>query len=124
MIWIFYIRGGRWYRGGGIERDNRSGYTGNNIFTEDSNGCLDRGILYKIVLKRYRMQLVYALFYHQFLLKMCDLERYSIRDDAKKAYYCEVENFSNIYDIQMGLYGAYGHKFGSIYLDELVWCAF
>ena len=58
------------------------------------------------------MKSVDTLFYHQFLLNMCDLERYSIRDDSRKAYYCEVENFSNIYDIQMGLDGEYGHKFG------------
>ena len=70
------------------------------------------------------MQSVYDLFCHQFLLNMCDLERSSIRADARKAYYCEVENFSNIYDMQLSLGGEYGNKFVYISLDELVWCAF
>ena len=40
-----------------------------------------------------------------------------------KVYYCEVEKFSNIYGMQLGLGGAYGHKFVNISLDELVWYA-
>ena len=48
---------------------------------------------------------------------MCDLEKSSIKGDTTKVYCCEVEKFSNIYIIQLGLGEAYGHKFVSISLD-------
>ena len=34
--------------------------------------------------------------------------------------YCEFENLSNIYGMQLGLGGEYGHKFVNISLNKLV----
>ena len=48
---------------------------------------------------------------------MCDFERSGIRCDTRKVYYCELENFSNIYGMKLGLGGAYGHKFVNIYFS-------
>ena len=44
---------------------------------------------------------------------MCDLESNVIRVDTRKVYYCEVDNCSNIYGIQLGICGAYGNKFST-----------
>ena len=51
---------------------------------------------------------------------MCYLGRSGIRSDNSKAYYCEVENFSNLSYMHLGLGGAYGHKFANIYFDGYI----
>jgi hypothetical protein len=43
-----------------------------------------------------------------------------INADPRKAFYIMVETFSNLYPIQIGLGGSYGHWFKNIVLDELV----
>ena len=47
--------------------------------------------------------------------------RSGIRDDPWKYYYCGVEKFLNIYSMQLGLGGAYGHNSVNIFMDEFVW---
>ena len=45
IIGVFYVRGGRWEKGGG---DHRSGDIRDNLFPHDRKGCLDKSILSKI----------------------------------------------------------------------------
>ena len=52
---------------------------------------------------------------------MCEVGRSEIRGDPRNSYYCEDEEFSNIYGIQLVIGGEYGHKFLKRFLDELVW---
>jgi hypothetical protein len=44
-----------------------------------------------------------------------------INADPWKAFHIKVETFSNLYAIQIGLGGSYGHWFKNMVLDELVW---
>ena len=67
------------------------------------------------------MQIGYALFFHRLLFNMCDVARSGIRGDTRKAYYCEVEIFSNIYGMQFVIGGEYGLKFLDMLMYELVW---
>jgi hypothetical protein len=51
---------------------------------------------------------------------MCDPKMPGINGDARKAFCSKVETFSNLYAIQIGLGGSYGHIFKNVTLGELV----
>ena len=66
------------------------------------------------------MQSIYALLFYQLLFPMCGMGRSVIRGDIGKSYYCKLENFSNIYGMQLGIGGEFGYNFINISLYELV----
>jgi hypothetical protein len=104
--------------------DNRNGgqqgATSEDMFLESRKGELDGDLLETLGLTQERMVKGDALFFHQLLLPVCDPTMLGIADDPQKAFYRQVETFSNLYAIHIGLGGSYGHKFKNIVLDELV----
>lgn len=105
---------------GNSDSFGRAGATGDDMFPDSRKGQLDAVLLEKLGLTKERMQKGDALFFHQLLLPMCDPKMSGINGDARKAFYSQVETFSNLYAIQIGLGGSYGHKFKNVTLDELV----
>ena len=59
---------------------------------------------------------------HHILFIMFDVARYDQRGDPRKPYFCEVDKYSNICGMQLGIGGAYGHKFIICFPYELVSC--
>ena len=98
----------------------RQGATSDDMFPDSRKGELDGGLLETLGLTKERMVDGDALFFQQLLLPMCDPNMSGVNADPRKAFYSKVETFSNLYAIQIGLGGSYGHKFKNIVLDELV----
>jgi hypothetical protein len=90
------------------------------MFPESRKGMLDADLLETLGLPKERMVKADALFFHQLLLPMCDPKMSGIAANPCKPFYSKVEMFSNLYAIQIGLGGSYGHRFKNIVLDELV----
>jgi len=115
--WEFFYDG--WTKGDD-DATARSGATRENLFPESRKGCLDQRLLRKLGLTKRVIQDKDALFFYQLLLPMCDPRRSGIEGDPRKAFYCDVEMFSNLYFMCMGYGGAYGHAFEPVMLPELV----
>jgi hypothetical protein len=116
--WEFFYNG--WEEEGDDGNGGRHGATSEDMFPESRKGELDGDLLETLGLTKERMVKGDALFFHQLLLPMCDPKMSGITDDPRKAFYSQVETFSNLYAIHIGLGGSYGHKFKNIVLDELV----
>jgi hypothetical protein len=117
--WEFHYKG--WDAdAGNSDNFGRAGATGEDMFPESRKGQLDGELLEMLGLTKERMVKGDALFFHQLLLPMCDPKMSGINGDTRKAFYSKVETFSNLYAIQIGLGGSYGHKFKNVTLDELV----
>jgi hypothetical protein len=115
--WEFFYNG---WDEGGDGNGGREGATSEDMFPESRKGELDGNLLETLGLTKERMVDGDALFFHQLLLPMCDPKMSGIAADPRKAFYSQVETFSNLYAIHIGLGGSYGHKFKNIVLDELV----
>jgi hypothetical protein len=62
-----------------------------------------------------------TLFFHQLLLPMCNPRWAGIEGDPHSPSFCSnMENFSNLYALQIAFGGACGHLFKMLKLDELV----
>jgi len=101
-------------------RQGREGATSEDMFPESRKGRLDGELLERLGLTKHRMTVGDALFFHQLLLPMCDPKRSGVVGDPRKPFYSEVETFSNLYAVNIGLGGSYGHRFKMLGLDELV----
>jgi hypothetical protein len=83
-------------------------------------GKLNGELLSTMGLKHYRMKMVDALFFFQFLLPICDPKKSRIATYLRKPFYLDVEILSQKYAHNLGLVGAYGHDLKPLNLDELV----
>jgi hypothetical protein len=90
------------------------------MFLESRKGALDGTLLETLGLTKQRMVQGDALFFNQLLLPMCDPNMSGVEADPQKAFYSKIKTFLNLYAIQIGLGGSYGHRFKNIVLDELV----
>jgi hypothetical protein len=108
------------YKGWTGTNNVRDGASREDLFPECRKGCLDKAVLERMGMTPERMQQHDALFFYQLLLPICDPKRSDIVDDPRKPFYCQVEQFSNLYGYSIGLGGSYGHKFRVIELHELV----
>ena len=115
--WDFYYNG--WERIPNAPK-HQSGATGANLFPDSQKGQLDATLLQKLGLTQARMVDCDALFFHQLLLPMCNPRRSGIDGDPRLPFYSNVEIYSNLYALQIGLGGSYGHSFKMLTLDELV----
>jgi hypothetical protein len=98
----------------------RDGASKAEPFPESRRGKLDGNLLLRMGLTSERMLRGDALFFYQLLLPICDPTKSGIKGDPRKAFYSKVEGFTNSYAYSIGLGGAYGHRFKSIDLHELV----
>jgi hypothetical protein len=85
----------------------QQGATSEDMFPESRKGELNGTLLETLGLTRERMVKGDALFFHQLLLPMCDPTMSGIADDPRKAFYSQVETFSILYAIHIGLGGSY-----------------
>jgi hypothetical protein len=115
--WEFHYKGWEDDAGNG---GGRQGATGDDMFPQSRKGKLDADLLEMLGLTKERMVKGDALFFHQLLLPMGDPKMSGITADPRKPFYSQVEKFSNLYAIQIGLGGSYGHRFKNIVLNELV----
>ena len=104
--------------------EHRRGATTSNMFPDDMKGCLDADILTKLGLNEKRMgktadQETDALFFHQLILPICNPEKLGIPNDPRKAYYSEVERFTNGSKSWSGSGGSYVHSWKNVNLKEL-----
>jgi len=60
-----------------------------------------------------------ALFFSQLLLPICDLSKSGINNDLRKPFYTKVQKFTQIYSVEKGSPGFYGHNFNLSTLEEL-----
>ena len=102
---------------------HRRGATTSNMFPDEMKGCLDADILTKLGLNETRMgktadQETDALFFHQLILPICNPEKSGMWD-PRKAYYSEVERFTNGSKSWSGSGGSYGHSWKNVNLKEL-----
>ncbi len=107
--WEFFFYNG-WDKG--VDGNGgRQDATSEDMFPELRKGELDGNLLETLGLTRERMVKGDVLFFHQLLLPMCDPTMLgSIADNPRKAFYSQVETFSNLYAIYIGLGGSYGHN--------------
>ena len=84
-------------------------------------GFPDKSNFSNVVLTRESIHAGYALLFYQVLSTMCGVGGSVIRGNPRNSYYCEVWKFLNMYGIQLGVGGAYGHNFINISLYALVW---
>lgn len=79
----------------------RSGASRDNPLPESRRGCLDKDMLIKLGMSSDRMDdgqgRPDALFFHQLLLPICDIQRSGIDGDPRKPFYLEVCKFTNFY---------------------------
>ena len=83
-------------------------------------GSLDIDLLKKMGLKKKVMERKDCLFFYQLILPMCNVSKSGIEDDPRQSYYSMVENWSNIYALDIELGGSYGHEFNNVMIKELV----
>ncbi len=85
--------------------------TNNNLFPQDSEGCLDRKVLKKLGFISQVMATNEFLFFYQLTLSICDKVNSGGKSDARLSYYSKVEEWYNLYTDQIGLRGGYGLEF-------------
>ena len=81
------------------------------MFPKEHLGSLDADLLQKLGMNTDVLNHNDCLFFYQLLLPICNVEESGVEDDPRMLYYSEVENCSNLYAIQIGLGGSYGHSF-------------
>ena len=60
------------------------------------------------------------LFFYQLLLPLCNVDSLGVDGNPRMSYYSKVESFTNVYAVQFGLGGTYGHKFNNVDVEELL----
>ena len=88
---------------------HRNGANKYNLFPKERKGCLDAEVLKKLGMKKKVMDNKDCLFFYQLILPLCDTSKSGVENDPRMNYYCEVEWWSNLYALQLGLGGSYGH---------------
>ena len=102
------------------DKPYRFGATTGNLFPKEMEGYLDADLLASHGLTKERMVNVDALFFYQRLLPICDPRKSDIVDDTRIPYYTECEKFNNLYKLQSGVGGSYGHSWKFALASELV----
>ena len=78
-----------------------------NMFPKERLGSLDADLLRKLGMNTDVLEHNDCLFFfYQLLLPICNIEKSGVEGDPRMSYYSEVENWSNLYAIQIGLDGS------------------
>ena len=59
-------------------------------------------------------------FFRQLLMPVCDPSKSGIANDPRLPYYSSIEKWTAKYAASIGMYGAYGHTYETVTLEELV----
>ena len=68
-----------------------------NLFPNERKGSLDVDVLKKLGMKKKVLDEDNFLFFYQLILPICDPKKSGVEDDPQKAYYSQVECWSNNY---------------------------
>ena len=117
--WEFHYKGWR-HDADLTDNPYRSGAKQLNLFPNNRKGYLDYALLKKMGLSQRRILDNDCLFFFQLLFPICDPAKSGIENDPRKAFYSEVENFTNQYAAEIGLMGSYGHSFKPVNAEELL----
>ena len=115
--WSFYYKG---WTGSNTPGLSRVHATPENLFPKARLGELDVNMLKRLGLTKKRVVELDALFFFQLLLPICDVNRSGVDDDKRMPFYSKMEEWSNIYAMQLGLGGTYGHKYKNVTSKELL----
>jgi hypothetical protein len=113
--WEFHCKG--WIGDGNA---HRSGASRDDMFPDSRKGSLDVDVLRKLGMTKSRMDEKDALFLFHLVMLICNPALSGIKEDPQRAFYSDVETFSNLYALESGWGGSHGHTFKNVGLTELV----
>ena len=104
----------------GFKYPFRHGADPHCMFPDDRKGKLDADMLKKLGLTKDRMDDGDLLFFLQLLLPVIDPKHSKVAGDQRLPFFTAVQQWSNMYAMQIGLGGAYGHKYTLLEVEEIV----